>query len=308
MKQTTAQTISEHSRDLLLTHNGLIFGQCLTAVGWVGGTVPELTEDQGLIELSMADVAGGSIAVGAALSGRRVIYVVRYQGFMWYNAASIVNYAAKSKDMWGIPCPIMVRGIGMDGSIGPVASGAHHSLVARMPGIAVAAPMSGQEWSSVFNWWMANDDPIYVSESRRSFDLVGEMSDLVINDAEVVVVGIGPARISVTEAVKQLNSLGIRTAGFGLVWLRPLQLSKTLLDSVRNARLTLIVESDYESCSVASTVANRLWEIADGHVSVSGLDDRTAGFSRESDNTTPTHESIIKSILHFLNGSIATRQ
>ena len=308
MKQTTAQIISEHSRDLLLNHKGLIFGQCLTAVGWVGGTIPELTEDEGLIELSMADVAGGSIAVGAALSGRRVIYVVRYQGFMWYNASSIVNYAAKSKEMWGISCPIMVRGIGMDGSIGPVASGAHHSLVARMPGIAVAAPMSGQEWSSVFHWWMANDDPIYVSESRRSFEVLGEMSDLVTNDADVVVVGIGPARISVTEAVKQLNSLGVRTSGFGLVWLRPLQLSKVLLGSVRNARLTLIVESDYESCSVAATVANRLWEIADGHVSLLGLDDRTAGFSRESDNTTPTHESIIKYIQNFLDGSIATRQ
>lgn len=307
MKLTTAQTISEHSRDLLLNHKGLIFGQCLTAVGWVGGTIPELTEDEGLIELSMADVAGGSIAVGAALSGRRVIYVVRYQGFMWYNAASIVNYAAKSKEMWGIPCPIMVRGIGMDGSIGPVASGAHHSLVARMPGIAVAAPMSGREWSAVFHWWMENDDPIYVSESRRSFDVIGEMSDLVINDAEVVVVGIGPARFSMTEAVKRLNSLGVSTCGFGLVWLKPLQLSETLLDSVRNARLTLIVESDYEYCSISASVANRFWEITDGYVSLMGLEDRTAGFSRESDNTTPTPESIMKYILNFLNSSITTR-
>ena len=34
-------------------------GQCLTAVGWVGGTLPELYEDKGMVELSMADVAGG---------------------------------------------------------------------------------------------------------------------------------------------------------------------------------------------------------------------------------------------------------
>ena len=41
-------------------------GQCLTAVGWVGGTLPELYEDNGMVELSMADVAGGGFAVGAA--------------------------------------------------------------------------------------------------------------------------------------------------------------------------------------------------------------------------------------------------
>ena len=57
-------------------------GQCLTAVGWVGGTLPELYEKDGMIELSMADVAGGGFAVGAALSGRKPIYVIRYQGLI----------------------------------------------------------------------------------------------------------------------------------------------------------------------------------------------------------------------------------
>ncbi len=76
---------------------GKCYGQCLTAVGWVGGTLPELYEEDGMVELSMADVAGGAIVTGVALSGERAIYVVRYQGFQWYNATSIVNYAAKSK-------------------------------------------------------------------------------------------------------------------------------------------------------------------------------------------------------------------
>ena len=47
---------------------------------WVGwSTLPELYEKDGMIELSMADVAGGGIAVGAALVGKRPIYVIRYQ-------------------------------------------------------------------------------------------------------------------------------------------------------------------------------------------------------------------------------------
>ena len=51
----------------------IAMGQCLTAVGWVGGTLPELYEQDGMIELSMADVAGGGFAVGAALAGKRPI-------------------------------------------------------------------------------------------------------------------------------------------------------------------------------------------------------------------------------------------
>ena len=40
---TVAETIREITRKHL-AGGGVALGQCLTAVGWVGGTVPELTE------------------------------------------------------------------------------------------------------------------------------------------------------------------------------------------------------------------------------------------------------------------------
>ena len=43
-KISLRETIKETIRYHLKTKNGLVMGQCLTAVGWVGGTVPELTE------------------------------------------------------------------------------------------------------------------------------------------------------------------------------------------------------------------------------------------------------------------------
>ena len=78
----------------ILNRGGKAMGQCLTAVGWVGGTVPEMTEGEGLIELSMGDTSGSGIAVGCS---RKVptIYIDRYQGFQWFNAAFVVNLAAK---------------------------------------------------------------------------------------------------------------------------------------------------------------------------------------------------------------------
>ncbi|GIR93519.1 MAG: hypothetical protein CM15mP93_17060 [Thiotrichaceae bacterium] len=47
----------------------MCFGQCLTAVGWVGGTLPELYEKDGMVEVTTADVANGGFVVGAGLKG-----------------------------------------------------------------------------------------------------------------------------------------------------------------------------------------------------------------------------------------------
>ena len=63
MATTVRETIKDLTRKHLMSGRRC-FGQCLTAVGWVGGTLPELYEEDGMVELSMADVAGGSIVTG----------------------------------------------------------------------------------------------------------------------------------------------------------------------------------------------------------------------------------------------------
>ena len=108
MAKTVRETIKDITKHHLLEKKSMCFGQCLTAVGWVGGTLPELYEEDGMVEVTTADVANGGFVVGAALKGIRPIYVVRYQGFQWYNAPIIINYACKSKEILCIPCPIFV--------------------------------------------------------------------------------------------------------------------------------------------------------------------------------------------------------
>ena len=158
MAKTVRETIKKVVRTHLTQKNGLAFGQCLSAVGWVGGTLPELYEKDGMIELSMADVAGGGIVVGSALAGRRPFYIIRYQGFNWYNAPIIVNYACKSKEIWKVPCPIFIRSIAMEGGIGPVAGSSHHSLYYRMPGVKIIAPMTPKEYEMAYEEFMEKDD------------------------------------------------------------------------------------------------------------------------------------------------------
>ena len=78
-------TIKEITRRHLKKYKSQVFGQNLTGVGWVAGTLPKLFEKDGVIELPMADVAGGGIVTGSALMGKRPIYIIRYQGYNWFN-------------------------------------------------------------------------------------------------------------------------------------------------------------------------------------------------------------------------------
>jgi len=301
MKLTVAQTIREASRSLLLNERGLLFGQCVTAVGWIGGTVPELTEAEGIIELPMADVAGAGMTVGAALSGRPCIYIIRYQGFMWYNAAPLLNYAAKSKDMWGVPCPLLVRSIAMEGSIGPVASAAHHSMVMRMPGMPVIAPMTPGEWLSAWNWWRSHDDPVYLSEHRRSFTVDYEMPDDLRSGSRITLIGISASRLNALEAQKILAESGIICDMLHCVWLKPFVAGEAMRASLAKTKLGLVIDSDFETAAAGRSIAYELMHETGVPVHALGLEERSAGFSPEADNPSPTPERIVAKVLALLN-------
>ena len=85
MGRTVKSTIKSIVRHHLKVEKSLCFGQCLTAVGWVGGTLPKLYEEDGMVEVTTADVANGGFVVGAGITGIRPIYVVRNQGIQCYN-------------------------------------------------------------------------------------------------------------------------------------------------------------------------------------------------------------------------------
>lgn len=290
---TVAETIRRITREHLTHHHGLALGQCLTAVGWVGGTVPEMTEAEGLVELAMSDVSGGAIAVGAALAGRRPIYIVRYQGFQWYNAPSIINYAAKSMDMWGIPCPLFVRSIGMDGGMGPVASSSQHGMFTRMPGITVTAPMTPKEYEAVWDHFMRHDTPMYVSEHRRSFSIADEMPDVIVEGADLTLLAISSTRLNAVEAAGALAKEGIRCNIVHLVWLKPFSVDDRICDALAMSKHGgVVLDSDFENGVAKSIAFDILSSMPGVAMRVLGLEDRAAGFAPHLDNLPPTPERI----------------
>jgi len=244
MAITTADVIKNVTQNHLENENGILLGQCVTAVGWIGGSVPDC---KNIIEIPMTDIAGPAFAVGAALKNRRPIFVVRYQGFMWYNASSLVNYAAKSKQVWNQACPIFIRAIAMEGfGIGHTASSSIHSIFMHSPGMFVASPMTPKEYQSIWDWFMEHDDPIYVSEHRRSFTLTEEMKNSIHDDADITLLAISAARMNAIDACKILEKEGIKCDLIHQVWLKPFIIDDDLEKSLNQTKLGLVIDSDYQ--------------------------------------------------------------
>ncbi len=291
LREVIRETTAQH-----LDAGHLVMGENLTAVGWVGGTLPERHD---MTELPMSDVANSGFAVGAALVGRRPILVVRYQGFQWLNASMIVNYAAKSKALWGRSCPLLVRSIAMEGGIGPTSGSSHHSLFTRMPGVKVIVPMTPDEWRSAYDEWMAGDDVVYLSEHRGAYGNAEELEPREWGGTpstmmpEVVLFPISITRFATEQAAQELFEDGIAcVAMHHIVGLKPFTASAGACYDLSMSRHGGIVLDDDYVGGAASDIAMQLHTLTGARMRVLGLKDRTAGFGPRMDNLPPSVERI----------------
>lgn len=300
MEKTVRNTIKDMTR-YHLNNGSKCYGQCLTAVGWVGGTLPELYEEDGMIELSMADVAGAGIVVGAALAGEKPIYVVRYQGFQWYNSPIIANYAMKSKEIWDRPCSLLIRSIAMEGGIGPVAGSSHHSIYQRMPGVKIASPMTPDEYISVYNKFLQDDSVYYISEHRKSYDNKNELPNIIFQKAHITLFPISITRFAAHEAALELNEMGYRVNVIHQLWIKPFVMYEDWTKTLKNSKFGgIVLDDDYEE-GAASSIAHRMILDSGKLVRTMCLRHRTAGFHPDVDNLPPSKEEIKNKIMEICN-------
>ena len=291
MERTVAETIRELTRRHIAENNGLVLGQCLTAVGWVQNTIPEQTE--GIEELPMTDVAGAGIAVGAAIMGRRPIFVIRFQSFLWLNASPIVNYAAKSKELFGYAAPVFVRAIASEGGgSGPLHTNCFHSMFMHMPGMVVVAPMTPKEYLQIWEHYLNNDDPMLVSEHRRSYSNGTEFEDILEDGAEITIFAISATRFETEKARDILEKEGIRANIAHVHWLKPFRVGQGAEDALRKSRCGLVCDSAFETCGASQSIAYDLMLRFGVPVKAVGMHDRSSGVARHLENHTPSANRI----------------
>jgi acetoin:2,6-dichlorophenolindophenol oxidoreductase subunit beta len=302
MGRTLGETIKEITRKHLEENNGMIMGQCLSAVGWVNNTIPDTIN---IIELPMTDVAGAGIAAGAAIVGRRPIFVLRFQDFIFLNSSILVNFAAKRKEIFGKGAPVFIRSLAVEGpGVGPVHSGIFHNILMHMPGFRVVAPMTPLEYESIWKEFMDNDDPMYVSEHRISFNQSEEMPDIIIDDADITIYGISSARYKVMEAKHILEREGIKCNIIHLFRLKPLILKDEVIDCLKKTKIGLVVDPTFEIAGASQSIAYELMKKSRTYVEALGAEDKSVGASLECLNTTPSTQKIVDTVKRLLREKI----
>ncbi len=294
MAKTVAETIKEIIRKHLEKNNGLLFGQAITAVGWVNNTVPNC---KNIIEFPMADVSNMGIACGAAISGRRPIIIIRFQDFMWLNSSTLINYAAKSKDIFGTPTPIFVRALAQKNA-GCVHSAVLHSIFMHMPGFRVCSPMTPKEYKEVWNDFMNNDDPMYVSEHRSSFNNSREFRNSY-KKADVTLIPISITRFNVDKTIEILAKENITCNVAHVVWLKPFK-KDNILKALSNSKCGVVVDADFEISGASQSIAYSLMYETGAPVKALGLYDRSVGVTPETENPAPDAHSIAEKVRQLL--------
>lgn len=297
MVRTVAETIKEITRSYINKNKGLVIGQCLSAVGWVQDTVP--AQKKNIIELPMTDIAGAGIAVGIALTKMRPIFILRFQSFLWLNASPLINHAAKAKEIFNYPAPVFIRAIASESvSSGPVHTNCYHSPFAHMPGMPICAPMTPKEYLSIWKNYLNNDDPLLVSEHRRSYKEKIEFKDTINKKSKMSLFLISASRfeeIKIIELLKKRFNYEIDI--FHIVWLKPFKIKKKYLKSLYKTKLGLVVDSTYETCSISEHIAFKLMHnVSNSKVYNFGMKNKSPGCTKRLMNGTPSAEEIVKKI------------
>lgn len=299
-KKTVAETISDLSKNLIDKNKGLLLGQCLTAVGWVQNTIPKQTK--GIVELPMTDTAGAGIAVGMAIAGARPVLVIRYQSFLWLNSSPIVMHAAKSKEIFGYDCPLMIRAIASESEIGqgPLHANAYHSIFAHMPGLIVCSPMTPKEYKQVWSYYIKSKKPIFVSEHRSFYKSNFEYKDEIIGRPDVTIFAISSGRKNAKEAYDDLTRSGLKVSLSNIVWIKPLKINNKAINSLKKSKFGVVIDPSYEFCGLTQSIAYNLTKMTKKPVFAMGLKEKSPGVAKRFENGTPSKKEIINLILKNL--------
>lgn len=292
MEHTLTDTIREITRNHIAENGGVVMGQCLSAVGWVQNTVP--AQDEGIVELPMTDIAGAGYAVGAALMGKRPIFILRFQSFLWLNVSPLVNHAAKAKEMFGYSAPVFTRCIASEsGGQGPVHSNCYHSIIMHMPGMPVVAPMTSGEYEEIWHHYITHDDPMFVSEHRNSYRNTKEMKNQIDPDAEVTLVAMSASRFHAIEAAGRLRAEGIKCNLIHVFWLKPFKMSDEDKSALKKSGCALVFDSAYEIAGASQSIAYDLMFELGCPVKAVAQEDRSPGAAVHLENGTPDADRMV---------------
>ena len=292
LRQTIKNILDEH----LNHHDGILLGECVSDPGGVAGTIPE---SENVIDLPMTEIGGADFAVGCALAGRRPVFVVRFQDFMLMNGSPFIAFAATCKQMHGLTAPVFIRALAND-HFDATHSNVLHSTFMHFPGFKVAAPCTPGEYTEVWNSFLADDIPYYVSEYRDDFDNTNEFEDVIDDDADINLFGISVCRQYMYKARDILLSKGIKANVVNIMWLKPFD-SQIAVRALEKVKKGLVIDPGHVICGASETIAYRLMKESSGsYIDVLGIEDKIKTTNPNNWNEVPHEDKIVDKVMKIM--------
>jgi len=216
------------------------------------------------------------LACGAAMAGARPIVDFMFIDFINDAFGEIINQIAKIQYMSSgrIKMPIILRGcIGIGHSAATHHSGSYYALYSHFPGLTIVVPSNAYDAKGLFATALNCDNPVLFLEHREIIMNKDEVPDvnyqiqfgeanIVIEGNELTVVAISKMVILAKEVIEGLSdSYNCSIELIDPRCVSPLDY-ETILESVKKTGRLLIIDEEFESCSIASQISSKIGDIA----------------------------------------------
>jgi|TARA_B100001964_G_C14255958_1_gene612459 2-oxoisovalerate dehydrogenase E1 component len=216
------------------------------------------------------------LACGAAMTGARPIVDFMFIDFINDAFGEIINQIAKVQYMSSgkIKMPIILRGcIGIGHSAATHHSGSYYSLYSHVPGLIVVVPSNAYDAKGLFATALNCDNPILFLEHREiimnkvevpdaQYQIPFGAANIVIEGNELTVVALSKMLIIAKDVIKEMSD----SNKYSIELIDPRCVSpidyETILLSVKKTGRLLIIDEEFEPCSIASQISSKMSDIA----------------------------------------------
>jgi pyruvate dehydrogenase E1 component beta subunit len=252
--------------DQAMVHDPRVFAIGLDADDKFGvfGSMLNLTHPERVIGTPVSENAMMGVALGAALSGMRPIYIHLRVDFMMLAMDQMVNYIAKWRYMTRgqVKVPLTIRAvIGRGWGCAAQHSGTLQSLFAHIPGLTVTMPSNPYDAKGLLLGAVAHDYPVLQIEHRWLYNNTShvpkEMYTVPLGRAVVVRPGtrltVVASSLAVIDALNACEANQLDAEIIDLRSIKPFD-AETVLSSVRKTGRLLVIDYDFPFAGVAAEV------------------------------------------------------
>jgi pyruvate/2-oxoglutarate/acetoin dehydrogenase E1 component len=275
---TYSEAINEGTRQAMeISKQVIILGQLIDSKAGVFGSTKNLVNIFGKIRVRDFPVSESlmtAVALGAAITGKRVVIVHIRIDFMYYSMDTIVNWLSlwRFKSNGKSSLSVVIRAIvGKGWGQGPQHSKSTHSWFSNLPGLRVGMPTNAFDAKGMLLDSIFSNNPTILIEHRSFFDLkeyvpikpyrieFGKCS-VRKRGKDITLVAIGYGIIDSLKAAEILiKKFKIDVEVIDIKSLYPLDI-KGIITSVKKTKRLIVVDPSWRSFGASSEIISLVSE------------------------------------------------